>query len=274
MAHKQAKRRKSSNTTGMDLSKLRLNKILAPLCMIGVILITYQLSPIMLDREITSLEISGPFQRVTALHIEDAINEEISAGFIGADIDRIKDLVIALPWIDQARITRRWPSHISITVTEQIPAAVWHEHGLLNTHGELFIKNARHIPAELPRLSGPNNTSDAVARRYLGVREQLISRGLDVRRVNLNNRGSWEITLVNGINVRLGGKAVDERINLFLNVVTEIIVSRSEEIDYVDMRYANGFAIAWKNGLPSPTNASEKVKQKTPMMARGSQLDV
>ena len=93
----------------------------------------------MLDREISSIEISGPFQRVTALHIEAAISDEIDAGFVGADIDRMQEQIVALPWIDQARVARRWPSRIRITVTEQVPAAVWGDSGLLNTRGELFV---------------------------------------------------------------------------------------------------------------------------------------
>ena len=268
MMHKQAKRRKSSNSENKDLYRFKISKTLLPLLSIIFLFVAYQLGILALDREITSIEISGPFQRVTALNIEDAISEEINAGFIGADIDQIKDLIVALPWIDQARIARRWPSHILINVTEQIPAAVWHEDGLLNTRGKLFLKSARHIPAELPRLSGPNNTSEEVAHRYLKVREQLISRGLDVRRVDLNDRGSWEITLVNGINVRFGSKSVDKRINLFLDVVTDIIVSRGEKIKYVDMRYDNGFAIAWKDNSQLPKSDPENTKQKL-LMAKG-----
>ena len=87
----------------------------------------------------------------------------------------------------------------SIVVTEQVPAAIWGESGLLNTRGELFVAEARHVPAELPRLSGPEGSSNDVARRYLAVREQLIPVGLDLRSVHLDARGSWLMTLGNGI---------------------------------------------------------------------------
>jgi cell division protein FtsQ len=268
MAHKQAKRRTKKVVAPMQLQKIKLGKIFTLLFAITVLVATYQLSLTMFDKDITSIEISGPFQRVTALHIEDAISEEIDAGFIGADIDRIQDLIVALPWVDQARVVRRWPSRILITINEQAPAAVWRDNGLLNTRGELFIEESRHIPAELPRLSGPDNSSAEVAKRYLTVRKQLIPRGLDVRRIQVNARGSWEMTLGNGIDVRLGRKAAVDRMDLFLNVVTDIITSRGTEIDYVDMRYGNGFAIGWKDNSQTPISDPEKARQKM-LLARG-----
>jgi cell division protein FtsQ len=222
----------------------------------------------MLDREISSIEISGPFQRVTALQIEAAISEEIGAGFVGADVDRIQDKILAMPWIDQARVARRWPSRISIIVTEQVAAAVWGDHGLLNTRGELFVSDARHIPAELPRLSGPDPRAAEVAKRYLAVREQLIPVGLDVRRVHLDARGSWDMTLSNGIEVRLGRKAVADRTDLFLDVVAEIITGRAKQIEYIDMRYGNGFTIGWKGGSQTPVSDPERTEQEM-LAARG-----
>ena len=111
---------------------------------------------------------------------------------------------MALPWIDQARVARRWPSRISITVTEQVPAAIWGDSGLLNTRGELFVTEARHIPAELPRLSGPDEAPRKSRNAISRCATSLIPLGLDLRRVHLDARGSWEMTLYNGIEVRLG----------------------------------------------------------------------
>lgn len=251
------------------MPRIRIGKIVAPLMAFGIVFATYELSLKMLDREISSIEISGPFQRVTALHIEAAISDEIDAGFVGADIDSIREQIVALPWIDQARVARRWPSRLSISVTEQVPAAVWGDSGLLNTRGELFVTELRHLPAELPRLSGPDSRSTEVAARYLAVREQLIPVGLDIRRVQLDARGSWEMTLGNGIEVRLGRRAVADRTDLFLEIVVSIITTRAMDIDYVDMRYGNGFTIGWKSGSQTPISDPQRAEQEM-LAARGT----
>ena len=268
MAHKQAKRRKQKKAHKLRMPKIRLTRLVAPLVAIGIVMGTYQLSLAMLDRDISSLEINGPFQRVTALQIEEAISDEVAAGFVGADLDRIRERVVALQWIDQARVARRWPSALSITVTEQVPAAIWGERGLLNTRGELFVTDARHVPAELPRLRGPDGSSAEVAARYLAVRDQLIPAGLDLRAVRLDARGSWSMTLANGIEVRLGRRNVPERTDLFLDVVADIITGRATEIEYVDMRYGNGFTIGWKGGSKTPVGDPDQAEQKM-LAARG-----
>ncbi len=231
---------------------------MAPLLAGAAIVATYFASANMLDRPIRSIEISGSFQRVTALRIEEAISDALEDGFVSADLGVIQQRIVALPWIDTATVARRWPNRLRITVTEQVPAAIWGERGLMNVRGELFVTDARHIPAELPRLAGPDNRSADVAKRYLAVRDRLIPLGLDLRRVRLDPRGAWDMTLQNGVEVRLGRRDVDARMELFLDIVADIITGRASDIDYVDMRYSNGFTIGWANGSRTPVEDADK----------------
>lgn len=254
MARKQARRKKQKKAARLKMPRIRFAHFVAPVGAVGVVVATYLLSASMLDRPIHSIEINGPFQRVTALQIEEAIAAELEDGFVSADLAGIQRRIVSLPWIDQASVARRWPSRLRITVTEQVPAAIWGERGLLNVRGELFVTEARHIPAELPRLSGPENRSAEVAQRYLDVRERLIPVGLDLRRVHLDPRGAWEMTLQNGVEVRLGRRDVDSRTELFLDIVADIITGRAADIEYVDMRYSNGFTIGWANGSRTPVD--------------------
>lgn len=258
MARKQARRRKQKKAARVRIPRIRLAHVVAPLVALGVVVATYLLSASMLDRPIHSIEIYGPFQRVTALQIEEAIATELEDGFVSADLSDIRQRIMSLPWIDQASVARRWPSRLRISVTEQVPAAIWGERGLLNVRGELFVAEARHIPAELPRLSGPSNRSADVARRYLDIRERLIPAGLDLRRVHLDPRGAWEMTLQNGVEIRLGRRDVDARTELFLDIVADIITGRAPDIEYVDMRYSNGFTIGWANGSRTPVDDAEQ----------------
>ena len=258
MTHKQARRRKKQKTPRFSMPTIRASLLVTPLVAVAIVVATYYVSSSVLDRPILSIEINGPFQRVTALQIEEAISGELKDGFVSADLAVIQQRIVALPWIHQASVARRWPNRLRITVTEQVPAAVWGKRGLLNVRGELFVDSVRHVPAELPRLSGPEGHSADVARRYLDVRDRLIPIGLDLRRVHLDQRGAWEMTLQNGVEVRLGRRAIDPRTELFLEIVADIIVGRGADIEYVDMRYSNGFTIGWINGSNTPVEDPQR----------------
>ncbi len=258
MTRKQAKRRKPQKVQRWPT--IPWARVVTPLVAGVVIFFVVQLSTALLDRPIRSITIEGPFQRVSALQIEEAISDALSDGFLSANLSEIQQKIVALSWIDQANVVRRWPGQLDISVTEQVPAACWGERGLLNTRGELFVSDARHIPAELPRLSGPSNRSTEIANRYLAVRKQLIPYGLGLRRVHMDARGAWEMTLQNGVVIRLGRRQIEQRTELFVDVVAQIITNQAEDIDYVDMRYSNGFTIGWKKGTQSPADASTHTK--------------
>ncbi len=266
MARKQARRRKRKPARRIRLSLPRIGigvgRLVALPAAVAVVVATYQLSSHLLDRPIESISISGPFQRVTALQIEEAISDELAAGFLAVDLGRVQAKVQALAWVDRATVARRWPSRLEIVVSEQTPAAIWGERGLLNVRGELFVTDLKHLPAELPTLNGPAHRSGEVAERYLEARKHLIPLGQDIRSIELDDRGAWLMTLGNGVEVRLGRRDVNARVALFLDVVASIVTGHAADIDYVDMRYGNGFSIGWKGGAPAPVFGTAAEEQE------------
>jgi cell division protein FtsQ len=209
-----------------------------------------------LDRPVRVISIDGSFQRVSPGQIEKAVAPFATQGFMSADLGDIQLAVEALPWVDHARIARRWPNSLRVTVTEQTAAARWGESGLLNTRGELFVRTATHVPAELPRLNGPEGTESQVAQRYLSAQGRMLEAGMRIAALRLDERGAWELDLDSGVTVRLGRRDVDQRIERFIHTASQVIAHRLTDINYVDMRYSNGFAIGWRiQGTPASAPA-------------------
>jgi cell division protein FtsQ len=209
-----------------------------------------------LDRPVRVISMDGSFQRVSPGQIETAVAPFAHAGFMSADLDGIQNAIEALPWVEHARIQRHWPNSLHVTVIEQTAAARWGDSGLLNTRGELFVRSATHVPAELPHLSGPDGTESQVAQRYLAVQGRMLEAGMRIAALRLDERGAWELDLDSGVTVRLGRREVDERIDRFIRTAAQVISHRMTEITYVDMRYSNGFAIGWRNpGVPATVPA-------------------
>jgi cell division protein FtsQ len=202
-----------------------------------------------LDQPIASVEVRGRFHRVSPVDVERAVKARVSAtGLVSVKLDAVQRAVEQIPWVASADVARAWPRGLTIHVAEQVPAARWGANGLLNNRGELFIAEAKRIPPELPQLSGPPDTHAEVARRYFAVQGRLVEAGMRLTAMRLDERGAWLLDIDNGVTVRLGRRQVDDRFERFVATALKLVAQRATDIDYVDMRYTNGFAVGWRGG--------------------------
>jgi cell division protein FtsQ len=216
-----------------------------------------------LNRPVRTVAAEGAFQRVSPLDVERVVRAHLTGGFVTANLAGLQAAIEQLPWVDHARVQRRWPNGLVVQVTEQVPAARWGATGLLNTRGELFLRDARHVPPELPSLSGPEGSEAQVATLYFQIQPRLLESGLRVTSVRVDPRGSWELDLSNGVTVRLGRRLVQERLERFLHVGAPVVAGRPNDIAYVDMRYSNGFSVGWRTAArpAGTTNSSAPTLQ-------------
>ena len=200
-----------------------------------------------LNQPIETVAVAGRFQRVAPVDVERVVKAQMhGAGLLSVDLAAVRRAIHTLPWVDGVSVQRAWPRGLDVLVVEQTAAARWGERGLLNTRGELFDSDERHIPPELAQLSGPAGKESLVAQRYLAAEGRLMQAGLRLTAIRLDARGAWEMDLANGVTVRLGRRAVDERFEKFMNTALKLVTQRGEDIAYVDMRYTNGFAVGWR----------------------------
>ena len=227
---------------------------------LGVLLLLWFAALSVLDRPIARAEISGNFTQVSRVQIEQALEPFARAGFVSVDLVAVKRALEAIQWIDHVRVERSWPDGLRVAITEQTAVARWRvvdqagaaqQVGLLNTRGELFLPDARDLPADLPELSGPEGTETQVANLYLETYPRLLTVGLRLQNVVLDARGAWNLQLSNSVEVRLGRQDVQARLERFISAASPVIATRLGDVAYVDMRYSNGFAIGWGDGKAS-----------------------
>jgi len=239
--------RKRAEESGWQLPQIdwqRLASAASGLAVVGAFL---WLIVTALDQPIDRVLVQGRFQRVSPLEVEQAVRDRLhDAGLVTADLGTLQRALESLPWVDSASVGRAWPRGLEVRVVEQVAAARWGANGLLNARGELFLSESRFIPPELPRLSGPKGSESMVAQRYLAIQGRLIEGGVRIAALRLDARGAWEIDLDNGVRIRLGRRQVDERFERFVAAALRLVVQRSAEINYVDMRYTNGFSVGWR----------------------------
>ena len=258
MALGKSRNRRRSTERRWSWPKIDWRQVMPSLAgVIGVVLLGLAIV-FALDQPIEQLKLQGRFQRVTPMEVEQVVKESVAeAGFVTVDLRALQAQIEALPWVDRASVGRVWPRGLAIEIKEQVAVARWGERGLLNARGELFLKEARFIPPELPRLAGPDGTANLVGQRFLLSQGPLVAGGVRLVAMRLDERGSWNIDLDNGISVRLGRRDVDQRFDRFITTALRLVVQRATELQYVDMRYSNGFAIGWRDGKRVATLETE-----------------
>ncbi len=211
-----------------------------------------------LNRPVERVVINGEFERVSADRLEAVLRKAMGKGFLGANLEAIQEQVMAQPWVATARVSRQWPNTLDVTVTEEEPAARWGADGLLNPQGRLFVRHTTHIPAELPRLSGPEGSEAEVAARFIAIQERLVERGLRLAALELDGRGAWSLVLSNGVGVRLGSQDVEARLTRFFDALDTVVAPVAADVQFVDMRYTNGFSIGWKQQRSARSPADDE----------------
>lgn len=194
------------------------------------------------------LEVSGSLQRTNASQVRAAAVPYASQGYFATDLAEVREAVEALPWVSQARVSRAWPDTLTIEIREHQPFARWNQTGVvsgLQIHGGalLTIDGSEDIQG-LVRLYGPADQHDLVLQALLEMRAELATAGLHVEALTLDERGSWTLSLSNGIELLLGREQRDQRLARFVGV-HEYLRTQPRRAERVDMRYANGMAVEW-----------------------------
>lgn len=96
-------------------------------------------------------------QRVSTQAIYDIAFNQQSSAMPLVDLDGTRERLLRLPWIREARVSRRLPDTMVIDVIERVPVAVWQQHGrfhLVDAEGVVLEPVGTAMP-DLVRLIGP-----------------------------------------------------------------------------------------------------------------------
>jgi cell division septal protein FtsQ len=112
------------------------------------------------------VRVEGRPQKVGEAELSEALGPYLNKGMLGLDLSGIRQAVEALPWVERAGVRRRWPNTLEIDIREHEPVARWGEAALLSARGEVFAPAPASFPADLPQLSGPQDSEDEVLERF------------------------------------------------------------------------------------------------------------
>jgi len=208
------------------------------------------------------LRVTGEFERVDAAALRKTLLPYAQRGFFAVDLPKAQDAVSKLPWVERAEVRKRWPDVLEVTVIEHKPFARWGQDRLLSEQGRLFpIGKDLQIPDKLPQFGGPDGRVADVVALYNESRELFAPVGLEVRDLEVDQRGSWTMGLSNGARIVIGRTEQRSRLSRFVHMLPQLTAQKAQVLERADLRYTNGFSLTWAPAQQAPAAAPKQQGQ-------------
>jgi cell division protein FtsQ len=208
-----------------------------------------------LDSPVESIVVEGANRFVPAEQVQATLAPLLGESLWQVDLERMQARLMKNRWLTGATLTRQWPGRLRVVLSTHRPLARWGEDALMSRSGEIFRPKAVPAGLTLPVLSGPPGSQWSVWERYSSLRPVLDQAGLELVGVELSSRGALVLHLASGAVIHAGRESLEARLQRLLDVYPDTLAGRKDEIRSIDLRYSNGFAVAWRE--PPATGAEE-----------------
>lgn len=181
--------------------------------------------------------------------VKAAVSDEVKHGFFGVNLSHMRDNLLSVPWVANAKVMREWPNAVRISIIERQPLARFANNGVIDTTGLLFNPpltiNAKLKVSELPEFVGSESDVNSMVAMYLMLLAKIKPLGLTVKRLVIMTDKGWQAMLDNGLTIILGQNEIEERVTRFVLAYNEEKAGlRNANTRIVDLRYTNGMAVS------------------------------
>ncbi len=139
-----------------------------------------------------------------------------------------------------------------IDVVEHKLVGLWGKEGVLTSEAKLVTQKKATIKqldfSKLPVFIGPTAKRKIMIAKLLTAQAmfpQALS--LKIKTIELSEFGEWQLSLTNGLVLKLGTTEFAARLQRFIKVYPKLETDKIPKMSCVDLRYNNGLAVAWKS---------------------------
>ena len=192
------------------------------------------------DLPIKQISIIGEYQHIDKEQVDLIANEYIEGNFFSINLDQTRHAFKKLAWVREIAIRKKFPDTLEVTIEEHKPIARWGRVGLVNSYGEIFNAASQE---ELPSFIGYETFVKEMTLKFMEMNKILSKELMQVGTITLSERLSWEVITDNQVRVILGRDNIIKKLNLFTNNYQNILAGLKNRIEYVDLRYKDGFSV-------------------------------
>lgn len=207
--------------------------------------------------KLRTVQLTNTPQQVDLSQLNQMVTRVVGGSFFTVDLEQTRRSFEQLPWVRKVSVRRHFPWGLEVTLEEHVPMARWNSVALVNTYGEVFAGQSK-LP--LPDFNGEPDSSAQVAAMYIAMNRQLGALQRRIAQINLSPRYAWQLRLDNGMLLELGREQMQQRLERFVAVYPYSLATMARKVNYVDLRYRNGFAASQLNSAGG--RAEMKIESK------------
>ncbi|MFO7809312.1 cell division protein FtsQ/DivIB [Guyparkeria sp.] len=207
-----------------------------------------------LQSPVAVLEIDGANRFATEERVRQELWPALGQGIWTVDITALRKRLMEDAWLTEVRITRKWPDRLLVDLQTHQPIATWNGERLLSAAGVVFEPQRRPVDLRLPQLAGPAGSQWTVWERYTSLTPVLAGVGMELTGVAMSPRGSLSLSLASGAVIQTGQESLEARLQRLLDVYPDTLAGKMDQVERIDLRYSNGFAVAWRDANDQSNN--------------------
>lgn len=168
--------------------------------------------------------------------------------FLTADLKGVHEKVSQISWVKSAKVHRDWHRGIVVSVEPRIAVANYGSAQMLDADGIAFVPADSRLlmDTNLVYLYGGDKDAHKVMRQMHQINEWFAPVNLKAKDLILTPRHTWIIVFDNGLRVVVDREDTEQKLYNFAVQLKGNLAQELPSIQSVDLRYKNGFTIAYK----------------------------
>ena len=211
----------------------------------------FGLYKVMTDARAAELDVVGTRSVQEKQQVMAYVSPMVKHNYFTSDLRVIRDRTLEISWVDRVVVSRAWPNAIRVRVMPRQAIARWGTGRLLSDSGDVFSELTPKNHQNLPLLHGPISQSKMMMRRYNEINQLFLPVGIRLKELYLTERMTWFMQFDSGLRVIVDQDQTMSKLQRLSYLAHSDLKPVWPRISAIDLRYRNGLAIQWKNGIPA-----------------------
>lgn len=185
--------------------------------------------------------------------LQQSIQQQHVGSFFSTDLQAIQDKILRLSWVDEVSVTRDWQQGIVITALPKKAIAHFGTERLIDAKGAVFVPadGRELVNANYVTLQGETDKGPVIMQEMQQINEWYEPLDMHVADIILTPRMTWVVRFDTGLRVIVDNESTAQKLIALRDALNHQLKDRRAEIQSVDLRYKNGFAITWHSTASS-----------------------